>query len=624
MKVPEILGRPSQKLMRWLRGSNFSKKALNAFFASAPVGIVILDSKLRILRVNTTMADMIGTPPAALIGKTTSNVVPLLADKIEPILLRASRTGEATLNFTVAGETPKAPGTIRQWVASVFPICREAKGGWCVGSIAVEVTEEVHFEKLRKSEALLSEAEQLGQLGSWEHDLNTGEDSWSANLCRLLGVDPSKSSMSEEFFWDLVHPDDREGVRMVIDGAMKFAEGYEYQSRFTLPGGRERTFYTRGRIILGPDNRIMKRMGLTQDITERVEAERALLQSEAKIRLERDRAQRYLDIADVILLALDLEGRINMINRRGCVALEREESELLGRDWINTCLPVRTRHLIRPLFDNLLAGDLSYVENLILTKSGAERMIGWRNSLLRDDEGRVIGTLSSGEDITDRKVAEAALRRLSALLLRAQDQERRRVAREVHEGVGQYIAGLNLMIGKLRKDCIDEINPDSQQTLAECRTLIQKASQEIRTISYLLHPPTIDDLGLKSALRWLVDGYGKRSGLQVSLEVSSELSRLKPEIEMTLFRVAQESLSNIRRHSESPTAVVRLFQRSDEIVLEIADQGKGMPARAPGSQTNRGVGLAGLTERVKELNGHFELESSPNKGVSIHVTLPMT
>lgn len=491
-------------------------------------------------------------------------------------------------------------------------------------SSGIAVLDSVRFENLRKSEALLSEAEQLGGLGSWEHDLSTGEQYWSANLCRLLEFDPAKAKVSEELFWELVHTEDRHGVRMVIDCAMKFAGEYEYQSRFILPSGHERTFYTRGKVILGPDKRAMKRVGLTQDITPRVEIERALQQSEATIRRERDRAQRFLDIAEVILLALDLEGRITMINRMGCTTLGWNECQLVGCDWIATCVPDRTRRFIRPLFDNLLAGDSSYVESLIVTKGGTERLIGWRNSLLKDDDGRVIGTLSSGEDITERKVAEQAMERVSSLLLRAQDAERRRVSREIHEGIGQYIAGLNLAIGKLRISCIDETDPESRQILADCRTLIQKASQEIRTISYLLHPPTIDDLGIKSALQWLADGYLKQSGLQVWLEVSSNIGRLKPEIEMTLFRIAQESLSNIHRHAESPTAVVRLFESPDEIVLEIVDRGKGMPARAAGSERSRGVGIAGIEERVKELKGHFSLETSPNEGVTIHVALPLT
>jgi two-component system NarL family sensor kinase len=158
-----------------------------------------------------------------------------------------------------------------------------------------------------------------------------------------------------------------------------------------------------------------------------------------------------------------------------------------------------------------------------------------------------------------------------------------------------------------------------------CASIIERGTGlRYGYILYLLHPPTIDDLGLTSALQWLADGYVKQSGLQVSLEVSSNIGWLKPEIEMTLFRIAQESRSNTHRHAESPTAIVRLFESPDEIVLEVVDRGKGMPARAAGSERSRCVGIAGIEERVKELKGHFSLETSPNKSVTIHVTLPVT
>jgi len=143
---------------------------------------------------------------------------------------------------------------------------------------------------------------------------------------------------------------------------------------------------------------------VARDISER-------RQTDEMIRKERDRAQQYLDIVDVILLALDLKGRITLINRKGCSTLGWKEHELLGHDWVDTCLPVKIRDDLRRSFYNLIAGDLSYIENTVLTKSGSERMIGWRNTLLRDGAGNITGTLSSGEDITERKHLEQQLRK---------------------------------------------------------------------------------------------------------------------------------------------------------------------------------------------------------------------
>jgi len=310
-----------------------------------------------------------------------------------------------------------------------------------------------------------------------------------------------------------------------------------------------------------------------------------------------------------------------LINRKGCAVLGWQERELLGRDWIETCLPALIRDQLRTCFRNLLAGDFTYIENPVLTRSGEERMIAWRNSLLRDGDGAVIGTLSSGEDVTERKQAESALRHLSGRLLQAQDEERRKLARELHDGVGTYISGLSLALGKIRT-LLNEKNPEHQKVVTECRDLIQAAAGEIRAISYLLHPPTIEDIGLASALDWLVRGFSSRSSIGISLQLAPNLGRFKREIELTIFRVTQEALNNVYRHSGSSTAAVRLFQESNEIVLEITDCGRGLPPRGAGSEPDFTVGISGMRERVQELGGTFSIESIPGEGCTVRAALP--
>jgi len=367
--------------------------------------------------------------------------------------------------------------------------------------------------------------------------------------------------------------------------------------------------------IIGPTG-VERVASVLQDITERKRAQEL-------IRQERDRAQRYLDIADVILLALDAEGRITLINRKGCATLGWEESELMGRDWVETCLPARIRRELSASFHSLLDGDVAYIENPVVTRSGEERIIGWHNSILRDRDERVIGTLSSGEDITERKRFESALRHLSGRLLQAQDDERRKVARELHDGVGMYVTGLSLALGKIRT-FLDEKNPEHEKVVAECRDLIHSAAGEIRSISYLLHPPTIEEMGLVSALEWLVRGFSSRSGIAISLQLATDLCRLKAETELTLFRVTQEALNNVYRHSGSSTASVRLFCESETVVVEITDQGQGMQPFAVGSAPEFTVGISGMRERVQDVGGKFSIESVAGEGCTVRATLPLT
>jgi two-component system NarL family sensor kinase len=182
---------------------------------------------------------------------------------------------------------------------------------------------------------------------------------------------------------------------------------------------------------------------------------------------------------------------------------------------------------------------------------------------------------------------------------------------------------LSLALGKIRT-FLDETNPEHQKVITECRDLIQAAAGEIRSISYLLHPPTIEEIGLVSALEWLVRGFSNRSGIIISLQLATDLGRLKAETELTLFRVTQEALNNVYRHSGSSTAAVRLFRGSERVVLEIADQGQGMQPISVGSTPEFTVGISGMRERVEDVGGKFSIESVPGEGCTVRAALPLT
>ena len=257
------------------------------------------------------------------------------------------------------------------------------------------------------------------------------------------------------------------------------------------------------------------------------------------------------------------------------------------------------------------------------TREGKRIMVASRQVLQRDSHGRMIGILEINRDVTPRKEAEEALRNLSARLLQLQDEERRRIARELHDSTGQSLAALVIHLSAVSAKIAD-IDPAAVDLLREAILLSQKASDETRTLSYLLYPPTLDYAGLRSALEWYIEGFTQRSKVKVELKMSLGPNRLPEIVERTLFRIVQETLTNIFRHAGSDTASVQIEARSGTVRLEVADNGKGISdeimttLNSSGGQL--GVGIRGMRERVRQLGGWLQIKSRPN-GTTIIVTL---
>ena len=228
------------------------------------------------------------------------------------------------------------------------------------------------------------------------------------------------------------------------------------------------------------------------------------------------------------------------------------------------------------------------------------------------------------QDITDRKRAEEELQRLSGRLLRSQDEERRRIARDLHDSTGQDLVALATMLGQLRAS-IPSRDQKSRKLLSECKVLADQCIREVRTLSYILHPPVLDDAGLVDAIRDYVKGFAKRSGIQVKLELSSLLGRLARDVELALFRVVQESLTNIHRHSGSHQAKIRIDRNSD-LTLEISDFGQDPSTGAPDVREQpplgAGVGIHSMQERVKLIGGRLDVDIAGH-GTTVRVTMPL-
>jgi PAS domain S-box-containing protein len=367
---------------------------------------------------------------------------------------------------------------------------------------------------------------------------------------------------------------------------------------------------------------------VTRDLTERRRIELALRRSEERSRLFIQAVQDYA------IFMLDPEGIVSTWN----IGAERIKGykawEIIGQ------------HFSRFYPEEDLRSGKPAWELQVAIKEGRFEDEGWRVrkdgsrfwasviiTAVKDSEGNLMGFSKVTRDFTDRMLAQKALeesqmqlyrsekslRELSLHLLHTQDEERRRIGREIHDSLGQYLAAL-----KIKLDSISESNSDE---IAECANLVEECVKEVRTISYLLYPPMLEEMGLKSAIMWYLEGFSKRSGIKITLDIPDDFGRLNRDTELVLFRVLQESLTNVQRHSGSATTAIKISRSQDVVTLQISDQGKGLPPAIleEGSRDwtgSLGVGLRGMSERLKQLGGTLDI-SSGQRGTQVLATVPL-
>jgi two-component system, NarL family, sensor kinase len=245
---------------------------------------------------------------------------------------------------------------------------------------------------------------------------------------------------------------------------------------------------------------------------------------------------------------------------------------------------------------------------------------------LRDANERLAAAAAHAHAMAEKAGRrEEEYRQLSSRLLTLQDEERRRLALHLHDLTAQWLAALAMnldIVGETKK----ALDARSRRALAESRSLAEQCSQEVRTLAYLLHPPLLDEAGLLSAVRWYAEGFTKRSGIHVVLDLG-EVGRLPDPIETALFRVVQESLSNVHRHASTSTVSTRLVSTADAVVLEIQDQGHGLrdylpPQNGTPPPGTLGVGIQGMRERIRQLGGAFDVEFM-DTGTTVRVSVPL-
>ncbi|HXM19855.1 MAG TPA: PAS domain S-box protein [Terriglobales bacterium] len=368
-----------------------------------------------------------------------------------------------------------------------------------------------------------------------------------------------------------------------------------------------------------------------------------------------------VDSSDDAIVSKSLDGFVTSWNKSAERLFGYTAEEAVGQH-ITLIVPADRRHEESTILEQLKRGKrVDHFETVRMHKDGKMLDVSLTISPVKDAAGSVVGASKVARDITERKRTERALneseerlrtladgletqvrvrtqeleqrntevlqqseqlRELSNRLLQTQDDERRRIARELHDSAGQIVTALGLNLASITHHLGQD--PLIGKAVEESRELIQQLSKEIRTMSYLLHPPLLDENGLLEAIRWYMQGLTERSGLNIELTISENFGRLAGEIELAVFRIVQECLTNIHRHSASKTATIRLSRTAESVSLQIQDEGKGISAEmlARIQAQRSGVGITGIRERVRHFRGVMDIQSS-GRGTKISVTFPI-
>jgi PAS domain S-box-containing protein len=379
-----------------------------------------------------------------------------------------------------------------------------------------------------------------------------------------------------------------------------------------------------------------------------VEGRQELAESEWRFRLFVDAVQDYA------IFFLDPQGNVTTWNPGAERIKGYKASEIIGKHF-SVFYPDEDIWSRKPPRELEIASRVGRFEDegWRLRKDGSRFWANVIITAIRDDTGQLLGfakitrdftermrmqevlrrsNIELGAEVAERKLAEKklaasekSLRELSLRLLRSQDEERKRIGRDLHDSLGQYLAMLKLNL-ELLEPSFAAGNGEGAGRFAQCVRLADEAIKEVRTLSYLLYPPMLEETGLKSAVAWYLDGFSRRSNIQTALDADANFGRLSRQMELALFRVLQESLTNVHRHSGSLTASVRLSVADGKVVLQIRDAGKGMPPElleqlGEEGKGSQGVGLRSMDERMRQLGGKIEITSGAD-GTTITAIVP--
>ena len=577
-----------------------------------------------ILSWNTGAQKIYGYTEAEALGKPISMLAPPELLDEENKILETLKSGGRIEHF----ETVRVTKTGKRTNVSltISPIKDSTGRTVGISGIARDITGRKLAEAaLRASEERLRLAQQAAGIGAFERNMRTGVVTWSTDLEPMYGLQPGTfDGRKTAFFRNLIHPDDQTRVMDLVERALKTGQQTTGEWRVVWPDGSIHWIAGRWQVFTDESGEPSRLLGVNMDVTERKRTEEVLsdvnrtLEAQAELLRSREELLKiFVKHVPAAVAMLDCDMRYLQVSDRWCADYSLDSSQWLGRSHyeIFSDLPERWRQVYR----RCLEGETLRAEEDRWDRAGGTTWLRWETRPWQDLDGVPGGILIFSEDITHRKHAEEALLGMSRKLIEAHEQERTRIARELHDDVVQRLALLSLELGGIQEDV--------PGTASELRTRIEALGNQtaqivddIQLLSHDLHSSKLEYLGIVEAAKNFCKEFSERQKVEIDFQSHDLPTGLPTDLSLTLFRVLQEALRNAAKHSGVRHFQVRLWGSAGEIRLSISDLGAGFDTET--AMKNPGLGLTSMQERLRLVHGELSINSQPRGGATIHARIP--
>ena len=559
------------------------------------------------------LESLYGLSPGIVGGKNTDFFRDLIhpgdRERVAHLIEHACRSGQPT-----EGEWRAIwPDGSAHWISGRWQVLMDESGEPSrVVGVNIDVTErKLAEDTLRGSEERLRLAQSAAHIGTFDLNLQTGVNIWQPETEALYGLPPGGFGGTLTAFEDLIHPDDRERVKGLSREMIRTGETTEGEWRVVWPDGSVHWIAARCQILTDASGERSRVIGVNMDVTERKNAEQALRANEELLKI-------FVKNVPAAVAMLDRDMRYLQVSDRWCTDYLAGPAQVLGRSHYELFpdMPERWKEIHR----RALAGETLRADEDQWDGRDGPRWARWEVRPWMTAEGGVGGILILSEDITRRKQMEESLAAMSRKLIESQEQERTRIARELHDDINQRLALLSVELEASRQ------NPpgtaaDMSIVLAGLRERINEISSDVQSMSHRLHSSQLEYLGIVAATRSFCREFAVSQKVEIDFHHDDIPRSVSREVSLCLFRVLQEALHNAVKYSQVRHFEVRLRYSENQLDFTVSDRGVGFDAESAASRG--GLGLTSMRERVRLINGTISIESRPMHGTTIHIRVPV-